>query len=53
MRKVFTRALMTNTDSPEIIGTEWIRYESLYGSLDTLLSSKEKYTTKYVIKYYN
>lgn len=49
VRKIFTRALMTNTDLPETIGTEWIRYETLYGDLDTLLNCKEKYKTKYVI----
>lgn len=40
---------MTNTDSPETIGSEWIRYETLYGDLNTLLNCKEKYKTKYVI----
>jgi len=49
VRKIFARALMTNTDLPETIGTEWIRYETLYGDLDTLLNCKEKYKTKYVI----
>lgn len=39
---------MTNTDLPETIGTEWIRYETLYGDLDTLLNCKEKYKIKYV-----
>lgn len=48
VRKIFARALMTNTDLPETIGTEWIRYETLYGDLDTLLNCKEKYKTKYV-----
>ncbi|XP_001946245.2 squamous cell carcinoma antigen recognized by T-cells 3 isoform X2 [Acyrthosiphon pisum] len=46
VRKIFARALMTNTDLPETIGTEWIRYETLYGDLDTLLNCKEKYKTK-------
>lgn len=49
MRKVFARALMTNTDSPNIIGDEWIRYETLYGDVQTFLKSKEKNTAKYVI----
>lgn len=40
---------MTNTDLPEIIGTEWIRYETLYGDLDSLSNCKEKYKTKYVV----
>lgn len=48
MRKIFARALMTNTDSPEIIGTEWMRYETLYGDLDSFSNSKEKYKIRYV-----
>lgn len=49
VRKIFARALMTNTDSPETIGNEWIRYETLYGDLQNLLNCKEKYKTKYDI----
>lgn len=52
VRKVFTRALMTNTDFPETIGTEWIRYETFYGDLDSLLSCQEKYAVKYVLLNY-
>lgn len=52
MRKVFARALMTNTDSPATIGTEWVRYETLYGDLQTFLSCNEKYAAKYVIIIY-
>lgn len=52
MRKIFARALMTNTDSPETIGTEWIRYETLYGDLDSLLNCKEKYKNKYAIFFF-
>ncbi|XP_025423964.1 squamous cell carcinoma antigen recognized by T-cells 3-like [Sipha flava] len=46
VRKIFARALMTNTDSPETIGSEWIRYETLYGDLNSLLNCKEKYKIK-------
>lgn len=49
MRKLFARALMTNTDSFDTIATEWIRYETLYGDMQSFLSCKEKYAAKYVI----
>lgn len=39
---------MTNTDSPETIGTEWIKYESLHGDLDTFLNCQEKFKNKYI-----
>lgn len=48
MRKIFARALMTNTDSSEIIGNEWMRYETLYGDLDSFSNCKEKYKIRYV-----
>lgn len=51
VRKLFARALMATTESPETIGTEWIRYESLYGDLDTLLCCKEKFKTRYGIRF--
>ncbi|XP_050434403.1 squamous cell carcinoma antigen recognized by T-cells 3 [Adelges cooleyi] len=46
VRKLFTRALMTNTDSPETIGMEWIKYESLHGDLDSLLNCQDKFKSK-------
>lgn len=49
MRKIFARALMTNTDSPETIGNEWVKYESLYGNLDSFSNCKEKYNIRYVL----
>lgn len=49
VRKLFARALMTNTDNPALIGTEWIRYETLYGDLNSLMSCQEKFKARYEI----
>ncbi|XP_050544805.1 squamous cell carcinoma antigen recognized by T-cells 3-like isoform X2 [Daktulosphaira vitifoliae] len=46
VRKLFNRALMTNTDSSEIISAEWIKYESLSGDLNCLLSCKKKINSR-------
>jgi len=40
---------MTNTDFPEIVGTEWVRYESLYGDLQNLMSCSKKVEIKCAI----